>query len=94
MKQLLLLGLCLTCQILCFAKIIENPIFDRADVPQFRVKRVEIRPDTTYVYCTYHADEHSWASLSDKTYLENVKNGTKYPIVNISGIPFSPQQRS
>lgn len=94
MKHILLLGICFVFQILCCAQTIENPIFERADVPHFRVKRVEVRPDTTYVYCIYHAGEHSWASLSDKTYLENVNNGTKYPIINISGIPFSPQQRN
>lgn len=94
MKRLLLLTI-LFCkfQILCLAQTIENPIFDRSDVPAFRVEKVEITPDTTYVYCTYHAEEHSWACLSDKTYLEDVFDGSKYPIINVCGIPFSPQQR-
>lgn len=92
--KLFLFVICLiSCSIYSPAQIIRNPVFDRSDAPSFRVERVEITPDTTYVYCTYHAQEQSWACLSDKTFLENVKDGTRYPILKVSGIPFSPQKR-
>ena len=55
---------------------------------------MEITHDTTYVHCIYQAEKHSWASLSDKTYLETIKEGTKYPILKVYGSPFSPEQRT
>ena len=75
------------------AQLIENPVFDRSDVPAFRVEKVEITHDTTYFHCLYQAEEHSWANLSHKTYLEDIISGTRYPILQVYGIPFSPEQR-
>lgn len=94
MKRIFFIFSCFLCQTVCFAQTIEKPIFDRSDVPEFRVEKVEITPDTTYVYCSYCAEENSWVCLSEGTYLEDVKDGTKYSIINVSGIPFSPQQRN
>lgn len=81
------------CALRLFAQIIENPVFDRTDVYKFRVIKVESKDDTTFVYCSYSAEEHSWANISDKTYIEDVRNGKRYPIVKVSGIPFSPDKR-
>ena len=90
--------LLVTCVLLLFisyinAQVVENPVFDRTDVPSFRVAKVELSEDTTYVYCIYNADDSSWANISDKTYLENVRNGDRFPILKVSGIPFSPETR-
>lgn len=90
--------LLLTCMLLSFidcinAQVVENPIFDRTDVFTFRVKKVEVKKDTTYVYCSYSAEEHSWANISDKTYIENVRNGERFQILKVSGIPFGPEKR-
>ena len=76
------------------AQVIENPVFDRSDVPAFRIEKVEITHDTTFIQCIYHAEEHSWASLSDKTCLVNIKEGTRMPILKVYGIPFSPEQNT
>lgn len=70
-----------------------SPIFDRTDIYKFRVRKVELTKDTTFVSCTYNADNHSWANISDKTYLEDVRNGERFPIVKVSGIPFGPQKK-
>ncbi len=75
------------------AQVVENPVFDRTDVYEFRVQKIETKNDTTYVYCSYSADAGSWANISDKTYIENVNDGTKYPIIKVTGIPFSPDKR-
>ena len=75
------------------AQVFVNPIFDRTDNYEFRVEKVVITNDTTYVYCTYNAEEQSWAYISDSTYLENVRDGNRYPIIKVSGIPFGPEQR-
>lgn len=92
MKRLLLLLAYVTCQIFSFGQTIVCPVFDRTDTPAFRVDKVDITSDTTYVYCSYQAEEHSWANLSDKTYLENIKEGTRCSILKVIGIPFSPKQ--
>ena len=78
----------------CMAQTVVNPVFDRSDAPAFRVDKVEITPDTTYVYCSYRAEDHSWACISRNTCIEDVSDGTRYPILNVSGIPFSPEKRN
>ena len=93
-KMFVILNLLISCVAYINAQVIENPVFDRSDVPAFRIEKMEITHDTTYVHCIYQAEKHSWASLSDKTYLETIKEGTKYPILKVYGIPFSPEQRT
>lgn len=75
------------------AQVVENPVFDRTDVPAFRIEKVEMKKDTTCVYCSYSAEEHSWANISTSTYLENIRNGDRYPIINVTGIPFGPEKK-
>lgn len=94
MKKLFVLFLLLISGELSLAQIIENPVFDRTDSPSFRVEKVAITLDTTYVYCSYYAEDHSWANISKGTYIEDVHNGTKYPIMKALGIPFGPQKRN
>lgn len=83
----------LFCLIACFSQTIINPVFDRTDIPAFRVEKVEITQDTTYIYCLYSAEDHSWASISKDTYVEDENTGEKYPILKSKGIPFSPEKR-
>ena len=92
-KNLIILNLFILCIVVINAQEIESPVFDRCDVPAFRIEKIVFTDDTTYIHCIYQAEEQSWASLSDKTYLETIKDGIKYPILEVSGIPFSPKQR-
>lgn len=82
------------CSTLCIAQYVVNPVFDRADTPSFRVKKIEITSDTTYVHCLYYAEENSWANISSCTYVEDVSSGSKYPIIEAVGIPFNPDKRN
>ena len=66
-KMFVILNLLISCVAYINAQVIENPVFDRSDVPAFRIEKMEITHDTTYVHCIYQAEKHSWASLSDKT---------------------------
>ncbi len=93
MKRVSLSVVYLICQILCLAQTIENPVFDRTDVPSFHVDKIEITKDTTFVYCTYYAEENSWANISPETYLEDVETGKKYTILGSEGLPFGPTKR-
>ncbi len=76
------------------AQVIVNPVFDRSDVSEFRVKEVKVDKDTTYVYCSYSAEAGSWANLSKETYLYDRNSNKKYPLLKCDGLPFSPQQKS
>ena len=87
------------CMLLLFighinAKVIENPVIDRADVPAFRVQKIEIKKDSTYIYCSYSAEAGSWANISKGTCLYVRNNNTKYPLLRCDGLPFSSQQKS
>ena len=72
------------------AQVVENPVFDRADFPAFRVQKVEIKKDTTHVYCSYSAEAGSWASISKETSLYIRKTNKKYPLLRCD---VSPQQK-
>ena len=93
MKRVLSLTLMMNCFMVCEAQTVENPVFDRTDIPEFRVEKIEINQDTTYVHCTYMAEEGSWANISSETYIEDTKYGAKYPILKVEGIPFGPDKR-
>lgn len=78
----------------CEAQIIENPVFDRTDVPAFHVNKVEITKDTTYLYCSYKAEGGSWANISKETYLRDVNTNKIYPLLKCDGLPYGPQKES
>ena len=75
------------------AQVIENPVFDRTDTISFRVKKVELTKDTTYLYCLLSVESGSWANISEDTYLYDAKSGIKYPLLKSVGLPYSPQKR-
>jgi len=58
------------------AQVVENPVFDRTDVSAFRVQKVEVKKDTTYVYCSYSAEADSWANISKETCLYVLNSAT------------------
>ena len=75
------------------AQTIENPAFERSDVPTFRITKVKITKDTTFVFCSFYAEEGSWANISKNTYLRDSKTHVKYPILRSEGLPYSPDTR-
>lgn len=81
------------CNLFCSAQVIVNPVFDRTDVFKFRVEKVDITKDTTYVFCKYNAEEYSWANVSREMYIEDTATGKRYQIVKVTGLPFSPDKR-
>ena len=93
MKKNLSLVFMLLCIIMCDAQTIENPVFDRKDVEGFRVDKVEITNDTTFLYCSYNAVAGSWANISKNTYLQDVNTKQKYPLLKCDGLPYSPNKK-
>lgn len=82
------------CAFTCSAQTIENPLFERSDVPAFYIKKVDITKDTTYVFCQYFAELGSWASISKETFLRDTKSHKTYPLLKCDGLPYSPETRS
>ena len=88
----LILYLC--SNVLLVAQEFINPVFDRGDVvPSFRVEKVNITQDTTFVYCSFKAEADSWANISKDMYLEDVKSGEHFPLLKVWGLPYSPATR-
>jgi len=95
MKRIQFLLAILFCSsLITVAQTITNPVFERTDVYRFRVDKVVLTDDTTFVYCNYSAEDNSWANISENTYLEDVSDGKMYPIIKVSGIPFGPAVRN
>ena len=72
---------------------IENPAFERCDVPAFHITKVEIKRDTTYVFCSYYAEAGSWASISRELCLRDCDSHKSFPLQRCEGLPFSPEAR-
>lgn len=75
------------------AQTIVNPVFDRIDTQSFRVEKVEITKDTTFVYCSYSAEAGSWANISKDTHIVIHNTNKKFSLLKCIGLPFSPQQK-
>lgn len=81
------------CSLSGYTQVVENPVFDRTDTPSFRVNKVEITDDTTYFYCIFQAEEHSWANISGNTYIiDNISN-KKSTLLRCEGLPYSPEKK-
>ena len=70
---------------------ISNPVFDKTDNVSFRVKKIIIEKNMTYVYCEYTALPYSWANISSKTNL--VFSSDSIRLLKCEGLPFSPEKR-
>lgn len=75
------------------AQTIVNPVFDRIDKQSFRVEKVEITKDTTFVYCSYSAEAGSWANISKDTHIVIHNTNKELSLLKCIGLPFSPQQK-
>ena len=75
------------------AQTIENPVFDRTDIPAFHIDKVTINKEATIIQCSYAAEANSWANISEDTYLLDTKTNKKYPIQKSEGLPYGPEQR-
>lgn len=93
MKWISILLSFIVCNICCKAQTYNMPVFDRTDTPDLHIDKVEITTDTTFVYCTYYAEEGSWANISKGTYLEDAISHKQYPILKVVGLPYEPDRK-
>ena len=76
------------------AQVIENPVFDSSCREVFRINRIQLTKDSTYLYCTINVPENTWANISPLTFIEDDISKAKYQIIRSEGIPFSPSVRN
>ena len=94
MKYFLYMLAFVMCCINCVAQTYIEPVFDRADYPEYlHINKIEVTKDTTFVYCTYTAEAGSWARISKETYLYNSDTQEKFLLLQSRDLPFSPQKR-
>ena len=90
-----LLILCtFACCLLGSAQVIENPVFDRTCRVLFRINKIELSKDSTYLYCTINVPDDTWVNISPSTFIEDDITKRKYTIIRSDGIPFSPSVRN
>lgn len=68
-----------------------NPVFERTDAPQFHLNKIVNTTDTTYLHFKCYVN-NGWVSISDKSYIEDMITGKRYPILKSEGIPLSPEK--
>ena len=66
-RVLYLLTIIICASLKTVAQTIENPVFERTDVPAFHINKVTINKDATILHCSYAAEANSWANISEDT---------------------------
>ena len=93
MRWLLILCTFASC-LLGSAQVIEDPVFDRTCRELFRINKIELSKDSTYLYCTINVPDDTWVNISPSTFIEDDITKRKYTIIRSDGIPFSPSVRN
>lgn len=93
MRRLLFSVIILICLNMKSAEqIVVNPVFDRTDWINFRIDKIKIKDDTTYIYCSFFAEKEIEAYISDSMYIEEQYSGKKHSILKAENIPFPPSK--
>lgn len=83
------------CGLLCFAQIVYNPVYDRTAFEVFHphVDKVEIKKDSTKVYCSIKFQENNTYGIPKMFFLEDLGSNKKYQIIKCIGLPFLPHEQ-
>ena len=95
MKRLSSIFLFLVCSLSCFAQVTINPIFERAsfEVLHPHVDMVELKNDSTKIYCTISYQDSWNYNIPKAMFLEDLRHNKKYQITKCIGLPFEPEER-
>jgi len=95
MKRLFSIFLFLVCSLSCFAQVTINPIFERAsfEVLHPHVDMVELKNDSTKIYCTISYQDSWNYNIPKAMFLEDLRHNKKYQITKCIGLPFEPEER-
>ena len=73
-------------------KCISFPYYEDSDCFDFVVDSICLSNNETKVYCSYSAAEGYWANISKGMYIK-YNNGESVNIIDVEGLPFSPEKR-
>ena len=93
MKSYIPILIFMMCCIKCVAQTYIEPVFDRSDIPELHINKIEVTKDSTIVHCTLTMVPNSWGTISGETYLYNHETNEKYHLIKCDGLPISPQTR-
>lgn len=95
MKWLLSFFSLFMCNNLCSSQVIKNPIYDRTcfEVLHPHVDKVELKKDSTKVYCSISWQESLSYNIPKSMFIEDLKDNKKYQIIKCYGLPFEPEER-
>lgn len=83
------------CDLLCFAQIVYNPVYDRTGFEVFHphVDKVEIKKDSIKVYCSITFQDGCTYGIPKTFFLEDLGTNKKYQIIKCIGLPFLPHEQ-
>lgn len=74
--------------------VVRNPQFARNDSWALHIDSIIYANDMTKLFCTYCSEGHgSWANINSNTYIREAQTGKKHKIVDIEGLPLSPNKK-
>ena len=95
MRRVFTILLFLLRSLFCVAQVIIDPAFDRTsfEVLHPHVDKVELKKDSTKIYCSFNYQE-SWSyNIPKGMFVENLNDNKKYRITKCIGLPFEPEER-
>lgn len=69
------------------------PYFEDLDDPNFVVDSILVSETETKVFCSCSNSDNSWANISNEMYIKNNDSGEIFKILDVDGLPFSPDKR-
>lgn len=74
--------------------IVRNPQFSKNDSWALHIDSIVYANDTTKLFCTCTSEGYgSWANINYNTYIREVKTGEKHKILDVEGLPLSPNKK-
>lgn len=74
--------------------IVRNPQFSRNDSWALHIDSIMYTSDTTKLFCTCNTDGYgSWANINNATFIREIQTGEKHKIIDVEGLPLSPNKK-
>lgn len=88
------IGILLFCVLCSFAQnSILFPYFEDTDTPDFVVDSIFVSDNESKIFCSYTNNDSDWANISKEMYIKNNDSGDIFNILDVEGLPFSPDKR-
>lgn len=92
--NILILALLSFCVSTTAQNIVRNPQFSRNDSWALHIDSIMYANDTTKLFCTCNTEGYgSWANINSNTHIKEAKTGKKHKIIDVEGLPLSPNKK-